>query len=567
MQPSAEPRRPSLERLRSVGQSFANNFVALGERVSSISARAANPLFDPDKSPPPDSIFASSFQSTTDQAKPQPQPELQRPPQTQRQLQLELQQQQAQTPPQQPAFGATAPPLLETGVLDLDSNPSAVELEREVERLRNILFATERRLEALQNEASTLRATNRSLATSNERTNRSLEALRREFDANRNALDDNQRRVHAADAEVARLRADGIELDRETKRARESADEAARNAAEERARAAALERVMMGLRRRVAVAEERGVSADRLHDAVVAREKSEAALVDARAEAERQRARAVGIDVVKERALVAERAERSLREKVVVLRRDVDSRDELLKQAAAERAKFREFMATYEKTIIEKDAKLSKLRRIIRNNRGVEAVLPAVDDSLNSAIESSRDLNASEPSPEVPPSDASSEREPPRLPRKVARESRWGREAEPKSRWGRGDERDARWGHTGESDARWGREDESEELWSRGDEREDDSVTHEVSSGVQQLSVSGQDDEFDLNTAVNLGRLAEASPILRNVEQVAGQIRSMVDTPVMEDEDVGRNLVEQVREVEKTFGAMNKKRLARAKLV
>ena len=63
-----------------------------------------------------------------------------------------------------------------------------------------------------------------------------------------------------------------------------------------------------------------------------AKRAAESALVDARTEAEQMRARLVSVDTVRERAEVAERSERSLRQRVKALENEIDGRDGLIQQ-------------------------------------------------------------------------------------------------------------------------------------------------------------------------------------------------------------------------------------------
>lgn len=318
-----DEQRKSVDRVRAVGQTFANSVFALRDRV--VSASGIAEVDSGDRT----TTSGGSGMATK-------------------------------------VIGTTESPS--EGGADATEG-GRTKLERDMERLQNMLFATERQLEAARREADALRMAGEAATTRYERQTRTLEAIRAEIDKTAARAIEAEERASRAEAEVVRLRVDGAEADRETARCTKQVEDAERRAAEELARRNALERVAMGLRRRVALAEDAASKTRGLHDAVAARRAAESALVDARTEAERWRARCVSVDALRERADAAERAERSLRERVNVLEREVESRDALLRQTRAERQKLSQMMGYYERELARKDTKISALRRSVRKLR------------------------------------------------------------------------------------------------------------------------------------------------------------------------------------------------------
>ena len=123
----------------------------------------------------------------------------------------------------------------------------------------------------------------------------------------------------------------------------------------------------MGLRRRVALAEQATVKSQELKDAMNAKRAAESALVDARTEAEQMRARLVSVDTVRERAEVAERSERSLRQRVKALENKIDGRNGLIQQMLTERQKLTKLMAMYERELAKKEARMAEYDRAGRD--------------------------------------------------------------------------------------------------------------------------------------------------------------------------------------------------------
>lgn len=250
-----------------------------------------------------------------------------------------------------------------------DNNNGQIQLERDVEQLQNELLAMERQLEAVRREADMLRSTESVANARHERQTRALETVRRQVDKSAERAVEAEDRASRAEAEVARLRAEATEVNREMERREQEAEAAERRAIDETARRTALERVVMGLRRRVALAEDAAAKTQDLHEALAARHSAESALVDARTEAERWRARCASVDALRERADAAERSERALRERVSALESEVNSRDTLLRQTRAERQKLAQMMTYYERDLARKDTKISALKRSLRKLR------------------------------------------------------------------------------------------------------------------------------------------------------------------------------------------------------
>lgn len=259
---------------------------------------------------------------------------------------------------------------------------SAEELQREVDRLQNMLFATERKLEARVAECTDLRATVGRHNSRHERDMRQLEMLRREVRAARETGDIEHERAERAVAEAARLRTELVDVEQELARQMSESEELRRAALGQKQKIAGLERVMMGLRRRVAMADGHVDAAKRAESAIAARHAAESALVEARAQLERFRARAVAVDSLRERAAAAEHNERELRDKISLVEREIESKDAVVRQGLAERRKLNEFMIRYEKQLEEKEATISGLRRQLRQIQacGTDLIETRLDD-------------------------------------------------------------------------------------------------------------------------------------------------------------------------------------------
>lgn len=318
-----EERRASIERFRAVGQTFADGIASFRDRMTTTTrAEHANTPLSPGEG---EAIS--------------------------------------------PAPGA-AQSACEHGDEDTHGmNESPPPLKKDMERLQNILFATERRVEMANNEVESVRAQHRALASSHERATKALDTLRAEHDGAVSRMRDACERGERATGEMARLRGEVLELERALHSRDDKLHQAERRATTDRNRAAALETVSMSLRRRVAISEEKMVDARTVHDAAVAREHAESELVAAKGETERWRARASATDTVRDRAGRAELAEHDLRKRVSLLEREISSRDVLLKQGLGERKKLKEFMSKYERELDEKDATIAKLRATIASRR------------------------------------------------------------------------------------------------------------------------------------------------------------------------------------------------------
>lgn len=314
-----EERRASLERFRAVGQTFADGIASFRDRISTTT------------SPPNANVPAAPGVGMASENQ-----------------------------------GGNSQPANETSI-ENDDNADPQPIQRDVERLQNILFATERRVEAAAREIDILRAENRSLANSHERATRALESVRKEHDTALARASEERGLSDRSSSEIARLRGEVAELERELKRRDDALAVSESRACEDRKRASALERVSMSLRRRVAIAEENFTDASKVQEAIVARESAESNLVEARADAERWRARATAVDSLRDRATRAEQGERDMRQRGAILEREISSRDALIKQGLAERKKLKEFMVKYEQQLDAKDKKVDKLRSLVRN--------------------------------------------------------------------------------------------------------------------------------------------------------------------------------------------------------
>eukprot|EP00177_Eucheuma_denticulatum_P006642 GFKZ01012077.1.p1 GENE.GFKZ01012077.1~~GFKZ01012077.1.p1 ORF type:complete len:389 (+),score=95.56 GFKZ01012077.1:151-1317(+) len=241
-----------------------------------------------------------------------------------------------------------------------------------IERLSALLEAAEARADAANAESENLRRENASLTSAIETSSRLLNNLRSDYD--RLKTQETPQRQPSDEcvslAETARLRSQVGQLEREVVRLNQRADDSDKRYVGERRKCVALERVCMDLRRRVALAEEKAVDGKRVEEAVLAREVAEAELAEIKVEMERWRAKCSAVEVMRERADVAERAERVQRERVGALEREVESRERLLREAVVERNKLRAYLGKYERELEEKERKVGKLKMWIREGRG-----------------------------------------------------------------------------------------------------------------------------------------------------------------------------------------------------
>lgn len=236
----------------------------------------------------------------------------------------------------------------------------------DITRLSELLEASEARGDAAQEEMERLRRENASLSSAVERSGRFLTTLRADYDRLKQEGSKRANEDSVAAAETARLRGQVAELERETKRLNERADDSDAKFVAEKKKSAALERVCMDLRRRAALAEEKAENGKRVREANLARELAEAQLAEIKVEAERWRAKSSAAEVARERAEASERTERAQREKIVALERELESREALHRQVALERKKLQAYMSKYERELEEKEAKLAKLRGWIK---------------------------------------------------------------------------------------------------------------------------------------------------------------------------------------------------------
>ncbi|CDF34997.1 unnamed protein product [Chondrus crispus] len=240
---------------------------------------------------------------------------------------------------------------------------------KEMDRLQSMLEASEARGDALQEETERLRSENSSLSATVDRSARLLDNMRLDYDRLRAESLEQAGKGSMTVAEAARLRSQVVDTERALRRMTARADDADKRFVEERKKATALERVCLGLRRRVAIAEEKAQDSKRVQDAILARELAEAQLAETKVEAERWRARSSAADVARERAEAAERSERVQRDKISSLERELESREALLKQSMHEKKRLLQNMGIYEKELEKKEMRLARLRSYIEEQR------------------------------------------------------------------------------------------------------------------------------------------------------------------------------------------------------
>eukprot|EP00178_Gracilaria_changii_P018884 TRINITY_DN545_c0_g1_i2.p1 TRINITY_DN545_c0_g1~~TRINITY_DN545_c0_g1_i2.p1 ORF type:complete len:494 (-),score=73.98 TRINITY_DN545_c0_g1_i2:441-1922(-) len=251
-----------------------------------------------------------------------------------------------------------------------------------ITRLSTLLEASEARAEAAQHEAERLRKENDALRQSADRAARLLEGVRADYDRVIEERNKKTSKEEEALADAARLRSELVEMERQLQQVSQRAAQAEQALAEKKQKSQALERVCMGLRRRVAVSEEKALDATRLQEALLARDTAESRLAETRAEAERLRAKCGATDVLRERADAAERSERSLRDRLIALEKEVESREALLRQGLLEKRRLKEYIARYERQLEEKDLKIARLRRVSKRSRHAIRT-PISDDEIS----------------------------------------------------------------------------------------------------------------------------------------------------------------------------------------
>lgn len=350
--------RDSIEQLRAVGQTFVDGLSALRDRVSATTITDSSSETGAQNKP------GNSMSGNSDAVSPMAAETIPQESGDAHEKDQERMVSSRELPAPSPGPSISSSP-----------SRSPAELQREVDRLQNMLFATERKLEARAAECTDLKATAGRLGSRHERDMRQLETLRSEVRTARETGDIERERAERAVAEAARLRTELVDVERELARQTAECDELRRVSLGQKQKIAGLERVMMGLRRRVAMADGQVEAAKRAESAVAARHAAESALVEARAQLERFRARVVAVDSLRERATAAEHSERELRDKVALLEREIESKDAVVRQDLAERRKLNEFMIRYEKQLEEKEATISSLRRQLRQLRVPETDL------------------------------------------------------------------------------------------------------------------------------------------------------------------------------------------------
>lgn len=427
-------------------------------------------------------------------------------------------------PPQMTHDDVSAAPVDTNNV---SSDARVAQLERDVERLQSLLFTTERKLDASRQEVDALRATADSSSLRFDNQTRIIESLRREIDNAASRAADADTRIAQLEAELVRLRADSAEWEREAVRRGDEADQAQQKMAEETVRRTTLERVVMGLRRRVALAEEAASKSQSLKDAVAARRAAESALVDARTEAERMRARLASVDALRERAETAERAERSLRQRFTALEREIEGREGVIRQTRAERQKLTQMMTLYERELAQKEASIAALRRSApRGRRPATNNMTQGHAGMSSRGGSATDLRVEDDNMSSHSEDS-----------------------------GLSNGRD---GHRNAQVKRHG-----------GHDEEDNEEEGDENSG-EWNGLNGADGQLrsfgDGHTKARERRRVEASPLLREVEEAHAQLQAAFEDRHVDaspggadDGDElgdGIDLVERVRKLEATFGAL-----------
>eukprot|EP00737_Agarophyton_chilense_P001456 gb/GEZJ01001635.1/.p2 GENE.gb/GEZJ01001635.1/~~gb/GEZJ01001635.1/.p2 ORF type:complete len:465 (-),score=91.60 gb/GEZJ01001635.1/:433-1827(-) len=330
---SPSDRRASIERFRAVKQTLADGLASIRSHVTSSSMPSKIPDITEHPSVERDSSFVS--------------------------------------PPRENSPNATQV----NSTIQLDER-------QHISRLSTLLEASEARVEAAQHEAKRLRRDNDALRQSVDRSARLLEGMRADYDRVIDERNKKTSKEEEALADAVRLRSELVELERQMQQLSQRATRTEKALAEEKQKSHALERVCMGLRRRVAIAEEKAQDATRLQEAFLARDTAESRLAETRAEAERLRAKCGATDVLRERADAAERSERSLRDRLLALEKEVESREALLRQGLLERRRLKEYITGYERQLEEKDLKIARLRRTAKRSRHVER-MPMSDDNTS----------------------------------------------------------------------------------------------------------------------------------------------------------------------------------------
>ncbi len=158
--------------------------------------------------------------------------------------------------------------------------------------------------------------------------------------------------------DVARLRTDGVALQRALEAARSRANDSLREVAEVTRAKSALERVCMKLRARVAAAEKEARRAAEVDDAVAARDRARAELVDVKAACDEQTARAEDAELKRDEALhqlaEAKKTAESMRKKA--------SSDE---ESKAELRRVRRELREAKRTVEEQDDRIKRLTRLL----------------------------------------------------------------------------------------------------------------------------------------------------------------------------------------------------------
>lgn len=332
---SASERRASLERFRAVGQSFADGLAALRSHVTSNSMPLKSNVVGGQPPVERDASFVSPPRGGS-------------PNQTQ-----------------------SVP-------------PTPFDDAKQFRRLSALLEASETRAEVARHEAQRVRRENEELRLTADRSVRLLSSLRAEYDRLVEERNHKTSKEEEALADTARLRTELVEVERQLQQMSQRSILTDRTLAEKKQKSQALERVCIGLRRRVAVAENKAQDASRMQEAIVARDTAESRLAETRAEAERLRARCAAVDVLKERADAAERAERSLRDKLGALEKEVESREDLLRQGLLERRRLKEYISKYERRLEEKDLKMAKLRRTSKRSKQTGRAPSSIETDIQS---------------------------------------------------------------------------------------------------------------------------------------------------------------------------------------
>lgn len=211
----------------------------------------------------------------------------------------------------------------------------------------------------LRDEIEQLRAEVQTHARAAARAAKVVDALRVARDGGQG-----QSNVHVRDAgDVDRIEKEAVAaaVEKERKRAR-AANEAAKAS---RRQCAALERVCVGLRSRLAVAEERATRGLLLDQETRGKKMVEAELERVKAERERCEARAIAAEAAADDTEDQNRAQREAEARAAILEEELRSRDRLLREMDADRARLSSYLLRYEDQFQQKETEILELTRLL----------------------------------------------------------------------------------------------------------------------------------------------------------------------------------------------------------